>query len=191
MRALDRSTETVAAGIESVLPGIQPDGPGRWKVPFRSGHGGYLHVKDAWICLDARIGRPECADVLWSYLATDGLLGNVRFALDSREPAVHLRADLPCDVPWTLPPRISRLGAELEQILVERSWEKSAPSQAASPANPESRPARPVIDLARLCSDSGWEAKQRDGRVVSISMDGPGGYRARVDRKSTRLNYSH
>src|SRR5438128_9160069 len=110
--------------MEEFLPGIQWDGPGRWRLPLRTSHTGYLYIKDAWLWLDAGIGRPENADILWNCLVISGLHANLRFVLDSDASTIYLRADLPFDEPASMAGRISCLFSEFGEALSTRLWEQ-------------------------------------------------------------------
>src|SRR5262249_35850654 len=148
MRALDLSFETVALGLDSLLPGIQRAGRSRWELPVRSGYRGYLYIKDAWLTLDACLGRVETAHDLWNYLIKEDPVGNLRFALSKEHPSIHLRADLPLDEQSELAVRVARLVTGFDQALANFGQHSDLGRVAELPAWHD-------VDLGRLCLESG------------------------------------
>src|SRR5207249_4359742 len=92
-----------------------------------------------------------------------------------------LRADLPLDEPAATPARISRLFFQFEEALSRRLWEWIPIPQTEARHQPANDTADTAADLARLCSGAGGEFTERAGKVTSISLDTPAGYRARAE----------
>jgi hypothetical protein len=172
MRAFDLSFQTHATGWRDLLPGIRPAGGGQWEMPLQSGHSARLYIEDAWLTLNAWISSAERPQDLWNYLVTNNFAGNIRFALGPTDTSLLLCADLHLDEQPTPPVQVTRLVAGFNQALADIGRRSDMPRVAELP------PAH-ATDIGRLLSETGWDFKQGDGRVVSVALEG--GFRARFE----------